>query len=236
MTASAGIFAVTGDDGEFFSRERDFNLSGRVTGLPLYDKEENRLVHLGFSVIQRIADNADGGFSLRPEINQAKKYLDTGDFDTDGATVIAAEMAGVAGPFSVQAEWKNGWIDNREGENWEADSAYVEASYFLTGESRNYKTSSGVFGRVTPNRPFNPTTGDWGAWQIAARYSWIDLQDSGMNGGEEQNVTAALSWHLYSNVRLQFNYTYADVDDTGDVLSNASGDIHAFQTRAQIQF
>jgi phosphate-selective porin OprO/OprP len=236
MTASAGIFAFTDDNAEFFSRDRDFNLSGRVTGLPFYDEEENQLVHLGFSVIQRFADRGDGGFSLRPEIHQAQKYLDTGDFTTDGSTAIAAELAAVAGPFSVQGEWKNGWIDNRDGENWEASSAYVEASYFLTGESRNYKTSSGTFGRVTPHRPFDPATGDWGAWQIAARYSWIDLQDSGMNGGEEQNVTAALSWYLFSNVRLQFNYVYADVDDTGDKLSNASGDIHAFQSRAQIEF
>jgi phosphate-selective porin OprO/OprP len=236
MTASAGIFAVTGSTGQFFSRKHDFNLSGRVTGLPLYDKEKNQLIHLGFSVIHRFADDADGGFALRPEIHQAQKYLVTGDFKTDGATVIAAELAAVAGPFSVQAEWKNGWIDNREGENWEANSAYVEASYFLTGESRTYKTSSGVFGRVSPTRPFDPANGEWGAWQIAARYSWIDLQDHGMNGGEEQNVTAALNWHLYSNLRLQLNYTYADVKDTGDELSNASGDIHAFQTRAQIEF
>jgi hypothetical protein len=29
--------------------------------------------------------------------------------------------------------------------------------------------------------------------KIDARYSWIDLQDSGMNGGEKQNITAALN-------------------------------------------
>lgn len=57
-----------------------------------------------------------------------------------------------------------------------------------------------------------------------------------MDGGEEQNVTVGVNWHLYSNVRMQFNYTYADVADTGDVLSNASVDIHAFQTRLQIEF
>jgi phosphate-selective porin len=53
--------------------------------------------------------------------------------------------------------------------------------------------------------PFNPEAGGWGAWQIAARYSWIDLQDSGMNGGEEQNVTAALTWHLFSNLSLNLS-------------------------------
>lgn len=37
------------------------------------------------------------------------------------------------------------------------------------------KTSSGVPGRVSPNKPFDPEAGDWGALQIAERYSWIDL-------------------------------------------------------------
>ena len=236
MTASAGIFAVTGSDGEFFSRDRDFNVSGRITGLPFYDEENSRLVHLGFSLIKRFADNGDSGFQLRPEIHQAQRYLNTGPFESDGATVIAAEFATVLGPFSVQAEWKNGWIDNRDGNNWEANSVYGEVSYFLTGESRAYKTSSGTFGRVTPNQPFNPAAGEWGAWQVAARYSWMDLQDEGMDGGEEQNITAALNWYLYSNVRLQLNYVFADVSDTGDVLSNASGHIHAFQSRVQVEF
>jgi phosphate-selective porin OprO/OprP len=237
MTASAGIFAVTGDTGEFFSRKQDFNVTGRITGVPFYDKENNRLVHLGFSVAQRFADDGDGGFALRPEIHQAKKYLNTGDYLTNGGTAIAAEFAVVAGPFSVQSEWKNAWIDRQGGEsNWEANSAYVEASYFLTGESRNYETRSGVFGRVTPREPFDPASGGYGAWEIAARYSWLDLQDQGMNGGEEQNVTAALNWYLFSNVKLMFNYVFADVEDTGDQWDNQSGYIHAFQTRAQIEF
>ena len=89
---------------------------------------------------------------------------------------------------------------------------------------------------MSPLSPFNPAAGDWGAFEIGARYSWIDLQDEGMNGGEEQNVTAALNWYLFSNVMLRANYVYADVKDTGDVLSNASGDIHTFQARAQITF
>jgi len=57
-----------------------------------------------------------------------------------------------------------------------------------------------------------------------------------MNGGEEQNVTAALSWYVFSNVKPMFNYVFADVEDTGDQWDNQSGYIHAFQTRAQIEF
>ena len=56
-----------------------------------------------------------------------------------------------------------------------------------------------------------------------------------MNGDEEQNATAALNGYLYSNVKLQLNYAFADIKDTGDQYSNASGQIHSFQMRAQIE-
>ncbi len=116
-------------------------------------------------------------------------------------------------------------MDNRDANNWQANGVYVQASYFLTGESRNYKTSVGSFGRVTPNNSFDPASGHWGAFEVAGRYSWLDLQDEGNNGGEEQNVTLGLNWYLYSNLRLTANYVYADVKDTGDFLGNTSRDI-----------
>lgn len=236
MTAALGIFAATDDGGEFFSRETNFDVSGRVTGLPYYHEDEKRLVHLGFSLVQRIADSQTTEFRQRPEMHLAQRYLNTGDFVIDGSSTIAAEFAAVCGPFSLQGEWKSRWTDRRDGNNWEADGAYVFVSYFLTGESRAYDTRSGKFDRLSPLSPFNPGAGDWGAFEVGARYSWIDLQDEGMNGGEEQNVTLALNWYLFSNVMLRANYVYADVKDTGDVLSNASGDIHTFQARAQITF
>ncbi len=236
LTASAGIFAVTSSDVEFSSRDRDFNLTGRVTGLPYYDARAKQLVHLGFSASHRFSENGTTALAQGPEIHQAPDFLEIAEFTTDGSTTIAAELAAVAGPFALQAEWKNGWFDNRDEENWEGSGAYVEASYFLTGESRSYNTAAGVFGRVSPIRPLDFDAGDCGAWQIALRYSWIDLQDGSTNGGEEQNITAALSWHLYSNVRMQFNYTFADVNDSGTELSHASGHIHAFHTRAQLEF
>ena len=66
------------------------------------------------------------------------------------------------------------------------------------------------------------------------------MRDSGLNGGVERNVTLGLNWHLFSNTRLQMNYVFADIDDTGDqlrgVITNASGHIHILQMRAQLEF
>ena len=120
--------------------------------------------------------------------------------------------------------------------------AYAQASYFLTGENRRYKTSSGVWTYVEPNKPFNPFEGRWGAWEIAARYSYFDGDDQAINGGREQNVTAGVNWYLFSAVRLMLNYVWADVKDTGDAdrsgfgFTNASGNIHIIETRFQVEF
>ena len=110
------------------------------------------------------------------------------------------------------------------------------ASYFLTGEHRAYKKSRGVFSRVTPNNSFNPSKGKWGAFEVAARYSYLDLNDGAVNGGEQQDVTVGLNWHLYSNVKLMANYVHADVKDAGSTNANAPGNLDIFQMRSQIEF
>jgi phosphate-selective porin OprO/OprP len=131
-------------------------------------------------------------------------------------------------------------------QNSTLNGAYVQASWFATGEYRAYKTKSGTFGRVSPKAPFDPSKGDWGAVEIAARYSFLDLNNNTIRGGEEQNFTAGVNWYLYSNLRLTLNYVYADVKDTGSTLFNdemdiirtggASGSIHTIQARAQLEF
>lgn len=79
---------------------------------------------------------------------------------------------------------------------------YIEASYFITGEHRRYK--GGAFSRVKPKHNFTPgkSVGP-GAWQVAFRYSNIDLNDfdEGILGGQEDNLTIGLNWHINPNVR-----------------------------------
>ena len=70
-----------------------------------------------------------------------------------------------------------------------------------------------------------------GAWELAFRYSRIDLDDADIMGGTEQNITAALNWYMNPNARIMFNYVYGDVDSpAGD------DEFHAFQGRLQIAF
>lgn len=107
------------------------------------------------------------------------------------------------------------------------DGYHVQASYLLTGESRSYR--NGVFGGVTPA---NETLG---AWEVAARYSHVDLNDSGVDGGEQENITLGVNYYARSNVRFMANYIFVDVEDS---LETGIGDDspNIFLVRAQYSF
>ncbi|MGI8853865.1 MAG: porin [Methyloceanibacter sp.] len=51
------------------------------------------------------------------------------------------------------------------------DGWYVEANWFLTGESQTYQ--KGVIGRPKVKNPV--FKGGYGAWQLAGRYDVLDL-------------------------------------------------------------
>jgi phosphate-selective porin OprO/OprP len=107
----------------------------------------------------------------------------------------------------------------------------VQGGFFITGESRNYDPKSGKYKRIMPTRKY------WGAWEIAARYSKLDLQDRDVLGGREGDVTVALNWWANAMVMLRFNYVYADLSpNSAQTLQGVPEQAHVFSGRAQIVF
>jgi phosphate-selective porin OprO/OprP len=83
---------------------------------------------------------------------------------------------------------------------------------FLTGEHREYDTSRGIFTGTSPKRYFHFKKEGWGAWEVALRHSYIDLNDKDISGGEERNFTLSLNWYFTSKTRIMFNYVHARID------------------------
>ncbi len=121
-------------------------------------------------------------------------------FDIDRETVAG-------GPTTSQPSF-SGW--------------YVEGSWVLTGEPKQYTVSStnnevGGFGAPRVANPFSFAGDSWGAWELTTRYSDTDLNwhenlVAGLRGGEERVFLIGMNWYLNQNVKLQVNDMFVHVD------------------------
>jgi len=212
MTWAAGVFRNTGDYGDG-QDDGGYNVTGRVTALPIYEDNGACLLHVGAAYSYRNPDDDTLSYATEPEAHLFDDFVDTDDFASDRVDLLGLEAACVAGPLSVQGEYIRAKADIASHADF--DGYYIQASYFLTGEHRNYKTSTGAFDRVKPKENFGFKGGP-GAWEVATRYSKLDLDDSGISGGKLENVAAGLNWHLNPNTRIMWDYVHSDKDDVGE--------------------
>ncbi len=217
-TWAAGIFRETNSSAfaEDLSGGQEFAFTSRVTWLPWYEKKGRRFLHLGAAVSFRNADDGFERFRVRPESHLAPRIVDTGKFPAGSIQLGGLEAALVYGPASLQAEYNAARVGEPKRASPVFTGYYVQASWLLTGENRRYKNSIGSFSEVLPEQPFQPKGGGGGAWELATRFSSIDLQDAGIPGGEAQDLTFGINWYLNPQLRFQANYVISNLDTFGN--------------------
>lgn len=224
---AVGVFRATGETPPV-TQGGNYALTGRVAGLPWFAEKGRKLVHLGISYSHRKPRNDNVRFRTRPEVHlTGSRFVDTGVLLSGDVDQVNGEAALVYGPLSVQGEYSRAFVTVPAAPDADLDGFYAEVSWFLTGEHRPYK--GGSFARVFPRKSFLDGQGI-GAWQVAVRYSQVDLNDSpaGVRGGFQEDVTFGLNWYLNPHVRAMFNYVHAD--------PQAAGELNAFQFRFQVDF
>jgi len=233
---AVGVFRDTDDAGNDNAgdepdaeHDAEYAFTGRVYGTPVHDEGGSQVLHVGGSYSLRQADDGMVRYRQRPEAHLTNRPVDTGTLTADQVDLGGLEIAYVGGPFSAQAEYMMASVDGGSG-GMDADFSgyYGEVSYFLTGEHRAYKSSSGAFDRIKPAD--NVQRGHWsgGAWQIAARYSMLDLTDGSITGGEMTDITLGATWILNPNARILFNLIHSETDQ-GSVEDDAMIGLIRFQ-------
>ena len=206
------------------------DMTMRVTGLPLYEDHGRRLIELGISYNLRTSIDDEVQFSQRPESQLADVLLQTPELpDVSQIHYVGLELAVVRDSLSVQGEFIDAYL-RRDGpqQNLNFFGGYLEASWFLTGEYRVFGKKAGVFGRVVPKRRFKFGGGQWGAFELGLRVSYLDLTDEKIRGGTELNTSVALNWYPRSSLRASLNYIHGHV--------NGQGNVNIFQVRAQLEY
>lgn len=215
----------TGDDGD-----EGWGAGARATWAPINAGSQVVHVGLGLNYRETGGDNK-AQFKHQPESHVAGiNIVDTETIaGVEDFFKVGAEIATVQGPFSAQAEYITTSVNRDSGSDLDFDGWYVQAGYFLTGESRNYK--GGKFGSIKPKS--NVGEGGIGAWELALRYSTVDLTDADIDGGEADAVTLGLNW--FPTPTLRFSANYVDVLEV-DGGTYDDQEPSAFQLRSQWAF
>lgn len=227
------------DGGFAFDLGNAWTYGGRAIWTPYYDEESKGryLVHTGIGSEYRTFnrslnpqnDETNIRIRSRGDLRNASStldpnYADTGNFFATSQVLLDPELVVQLGPLLLRTEYCASWLQGARpfqgsaislGDNVFMYGGYAEALYFLTGENRDYNRVSGVFNRVIPKNNANFTEGKYGAWQVGARYDWLNLNSPGINGGKSQNVTFGINWFLNPNLRFQANYVLGYVDNLG---------------------
>ncbi len=257
-----GIFTLENvrGDGAAIGDSRQWSGNARLAATPWYDESSGgrgywhvaiagMVAHPDGDVDPRDTNANEGRFRTPPETRTSRRWIDTGRIaGAQWYEIAAVETIFNAGPLQIVAEYQAAWMqrDNTTvgtGPDLFFHGYYVYAAYMLTGEHVPINRRTGTIGRVVPfenffvvNRCQGGVGSGWGAWQVAARYSFLDLTNEDIRGGVENNVTLALVWYFNPYASLQFNTVYGDIRDRAPVGGFTAGHFTAFGTRLRIDF
>ena len=218
-------------------------------------------LHIGLNGQHRVAprDAQNMRYRQRPYSQLTdQRFLDTGRIAADGDDILGLEFAAVSKGWHVAGEaqklWVRGYNDptrtfganNGTGgasaylqDDPSFFSGYVEAGFFLTGETRGYK--GGKWDRTSVKRPFNK--GGWGAVQLNARLDHTDLQDrvgtgalapgslNFTNGGTQTGYGLSLIWMPTDYLRFLAQVQHIDVQGGPAAVAAFTSTIPSFEQR-----
>ncbi|MFV1959964.1 MAG: OprO/OprP family phosphate-selective porin [Planctomycetota bacterium] len=231
VTVGGGWWLETDDGGAGYFKDGQA-LTGRATWLP-WAPHPSQFWEVGASGSWRFTQ--DGiRYRARPEEHMGDRILDVKLPDATREWRFGGETSFVYDRFSVQGEILGASPDVGTGNNPLYWGAYAQVSYFLSGGFRPFKKSYAVFDKVKPCRNFDAKGGGWGAWEVAARWSYLDLDDEGRDGGRATDVTVGLNWYLNPNARISTDYVHSDVKNAQG--SGVDGTMDIVSVRFQVFF
>jgi phosphate-selective porin OprO/OprP len=217
-------------------------------------QQQNATFHIGFNYADLFAPRAGDNLAAiqltdRPELRiDPTTFLNTGNIPASGGQVYGAEVAASYNNFFAQGEYYHYVIQSRAGvpalpgnlqggvpgPTLNFDGGYIQASYSIGG-TRHYDPTRGAYTGVIPEVPMTPGSPGWGALELAARYTIIDLNSPYLTtatlgpaysapgvftggtttygGGKETSYGVGLNWYPNNNVKFMLDYEHLVINN-----------------------
>ncbi len=231
-------------------------------------KGDDYTLHLGFGVDELLEAPNSGNatpetvsLSDQPELRiDPTTLLSTGTIGTtahpaSGGYVLDLETAATWSGLYWQGELYKYEVSRRGLEDANFGGAYGQVSWTLTGEHHTYNPQSASYFRIYPKHPFSLTDGQWGAFELAARVSYVDLNSNfvdgkslasnlaAVDGGRQTGYTLGLNWYPNDLFRILLDYNHIDYDKVnGTAVKGAAlgapvgARFNALSLRTQVAF
>jgi len=223
MTWAVGWFNDWLVEDETFG-ESGNSVSARLTGVPIFSKDGSRYLHVAGSYRYSGAQNQTMRFRGRPESNTASNFVDTGEFPARYQNEVAFEALANRDGFSVLSEYVRTFVDTPGTGDPSFDGFYVTGSWVITGEHRPYDRKVGYARRIIPKKRY-------GAFEVVARYGYVNLNGGALHGGAYNKLFFGLNWWASRQWRISTSYGPTWLDRDG-----LNGFTQIFTTRFQWVF
>jgi phosphate-selective porin OprO/OprP len=237
--------------------DEQLGYTGRLAWSPLKGADYRLHVGANASLVSHVADAGPAAATRfpiqlrdRPELTvDGTRLIDTGAVDAEGAHHWGLELGLQKAGFLLEGEYFDIAVERRTAGLGDLDFRgwYAQASWVITGEARKYSTETASWGAPNVRRAFDWNKGQWGALELAVRYSTMNLDDhagdpllptpaGGIRGGEQQIWTAGLNWYLNPVIRFMFDYQHVDVDRLNGAGLQIGQDFDTVAVRSQLAF
>ncbi len=252
-----GALTYTGDkiqDTGVFSEQQA--VVGRLSGLVLSDDDTNIVLSGNGTYVFKVPDTAVGvgapdtiTLSDPPELtvdNTGTKLVSSGALNAEDVWEWGLETGAQWRNLYGQAGYFAYGVDQRGAPGaFDFDGWYGQATWVLTGESRPYSPATGAFTNPKPRVPFSLEGGGWGAWELAGRFSDLNLNDNagvagsalpagGSRGGDQKIVTLGLNWYPNSVLKFELQFQNVDVGRLGTIPAVAGAGGHPAIANTQV--
>jgi len=215
----------------------DFTVGGRLTVNP-FKGGDGALAPLSFSVGAAVGNTVGNTSSIK---SNGQQTIDSAYAINGQELHVSPAVEWYSGPFSAVAEYS---LDRQElalnGADVTNTGWRVGVGYVLTGENSTRKG-------VSPASPFDWEKGSWGAFEVVARVSGLDVDDelfsSGVlsaanNASKATSYGVGLNWFLTDNVQARFDLEKTNFSGGGATSTNVAlrDDEFYLFTRLQLQF
>jgi phosphate-selective porin OprO/OprP len=174
-----------------------------------YGKEEGEVGNTGLTTIR--SPGQASVFNYRTSTNAADNVQADGD-----RTRISPQFTYYYGSLGVLGEYVLSSQDvsrDDKTESLDNDAWQIATTYVLTGEENSFKG-------INPANPFDLSKGTWGAFELAARYSELTVDDKTFptyaNPDKAvagiQSWAVGLNWYLTRNLRSSLTYEQSSFD------------------------